>query len=253
MCTRTLLGGLLLTVSITRAEPQTAVVQDPRPLAKAIEYLEAVYGVPITYEDPPYASPSEIADVTDQVRGSKTVGQRILIPRGGSLSFAYETVAPQADKETALLAASAAISGLLANYQTSMGSPRFAVTQEPGSLHVVPTRFMDRTGQVQDLKPILDTTVSLPPEGRTAYKLVIDLCEALSVATGQTLIPGTIPNGLLATHKTAFPVSNISARSVLDKLFADIDAPLSWRLLYDPGLNWYVLNIHPVSMPAKDK
>lgn len=253
MCTRTLLGGLLLTVSITSAELRTAAVQDPRPLAKAVEYLEAVYGVPITYEDPPYAHPSEIADVTDQVRGSKTVGPRILIPLGGSLLIAYESVAPQRDKETALLAASAAASGLLASYQTSMGRPRFAVIQEPGSLHVVPTRFMDRVGQVQDLKPILDTTVSLSPEGRRADKLVIDLCEALSVATGQTLVPGNIPDALLARHKTAFPVSNISARSVLDKLFAEIDVPLSWQLFYDPGLNWYVLNIHPVSVTAKDE
>ncbi len=252
MSTRTLMVGLLLAVCITAAELQTAVVEDPRPLAKAAEYLEAVYGVPITYEDPPYAHPSEITDATALVRGGQTVGRRILIPRGGSLSFAYENM-PQPDKETALLGASTAISGLLTNYQTSTGSARFVVIQELGSLHVVPMRFTDRRGQVQDLKPILDTTVSLLPEGRTAAQLVTDLCEALSVATGQTLIPGNIPDALLARHKTAFPVSNISARSVLDQLFAEIDAPLSWQLFHDPGLNWFVLNIHPVSLPAKGK
>jgi len=257
MQTKTLVAGLVLIVSpklsLTGAEVRTAVVQDPRPLAKALEYLENLYGLPITYEDPPYVHPSQITDVTEQVRGGETMGRRILIPRGGSLSFSYEKLEQTANR-TALLAASAAINGLLANYyQRPQGSPQFAMTSEPGSLHVVPTRITDRTGQLQELKPVLDTAVSLPSEDRTAAKLLVDLCEVLSRTTGQTMIPGNVPYALLARHKTAIPVSNIAARSVLNQLFAEIDVPLSWQLFYDPGLNWYVLNIHPVHSPSKEK
>src|SRR6266481_1560768 len=43
-------------------------VQDPRPLAKAIETLESRNGWIITYEDPRYVNESEIADVTASVR-----------------------------------------------------------------------------------------------------------------------------------------------------------------------------------------
>src|SRR2546426_6553565 len=43
-------------------------VQDPRPLAKAIEILEEKYGFVITYEDPRYTHPSEITDVTEKDR-----------------------------------------------------------------------------------------------------------------------------------------------------------------------------------------
>jgi hypothetical protein len=251
MLTKALQIGLVLTVAMTGAELRTAVVEDPRPLAKALEYLENLYGLPITYEDPPYVHPSEITDATEQIRGGETMGRRILIPRGGSLSFSHENLEQPAEK-TPLFATSAAINGLLAIYQTSPG-PQFAVIAESGCFHIVPTRFTDRTGQVQNLKPILDSAVSLPSEDRTAVKLLVDLCDALSRTTGQTLIPGNVPYSLLARHKTALPVSNIDARSVLNQLFAEIDRPLSWQLFYDPGLNWYVLNIHSVRLQVKEQ
>ena len=85
MQTKTLTAGLALVFSIAGAETRTATVQDGRPVAKALESLESFYGVPITYEDPPYVNPGEIADVTAQVRGGQTVGRRILVPRGSSL------------------------------------------------------------------------------------------------------------------------------------------------------------------------
>jgi hypothetical protein len=252
MQTKTLAIGLALIFSVAGADLRTMTIQDPRPLAKAIESLENLYGVPITYEDPPYVNAGEIADVTAQVRGGQTGGRRILIPRGGSLSFAYEAIEPPLVKDATPVveairhAASDAISGLLANYQTSTGSASFALIQGPGSLHVVPTQFLDQTGQVESLKPILDTSVSLPAEPRTAAKLVGDLRAALTRTTGQTVILGTIPYGLLARHKISLSISDAPARSVLDQLFAEIDAPLSWQLFHDPGLNWYVLNIHLV-------
>ena len=252
MPTKTLVVSFVLAISIAGAETRTATVEDPRPLAKALESLETSYDVPITYEDAPYVNAGEIADVTFQVRGSQSGGRRILVPRGGSLSFAYEAAEEPLANDAARLAASAAITGLLTNYQTA-GGARFVMV--PGSipLHVVPARVIDQAGQMQSLKPILDTPVSLPARPRTAAELVGDLCEALTRTSGQTVIPGNIPYALLGRQQTSFSVSNMAARSALDQLFAEIDAKLSWQLFHDPGLNWYVLNIHLVPSPAKEQ
>ena len=47
------------------ASPNTITVQNPRPVAKAIEELETRYGWQITYEDPPYVYYGDLTDVTD--------------------------------------------------------------------------------------------------------------------------------------------------------------------------------------------
>jgi hypothetical protein len=66
-------------------------------------------------------------------------------------------------------------------------------------------------------------------------------------------VPGAAPYNLLARRQTSLSVSDVAARSVLDQLFAEIQAPLSWQLFYDPTLNWYILNIHLVQPPAKEQ
>ena len=58
--------GLIVTfLGNASASPNTVTVQDPRPVAEAIQELENRYGWQITYEDPPYIHYSDITDVTD--------------------------------------------------------------------------------------------------------------------------------------------------------------------------------------------
>lgn len=250
-----LVGGVTLAFSLAGADLRTATVSGSRPVAKAVEYIEALYGLPITYEDPPYMYDSEVDDVTTQVRGTQGLSNpalpRVLIPRRGALTFQYEALGPRPPKDTAHSAAFQAITDLLVNYPASDGSPRFALIRAPGSIHVVPTRFINGSGRAESLKPMLENGVSLAPKERPAIELLNDICEALSLIKGEKVIVGLIPPWL-ARQKTSFPVSDMAARSVLDRLFAEIEAPLSWQLFYDPGLHWWALNIHVVSSPTKE-
>jgi hypothetical protein len=51
---RLLLAPTLITISgAAYAESRFLAIDDPRPVAKAVEAIEAIYGLPITYEDPP--------------------------------------------------------------------------------------------------------------------------------------------------------------------------------------------------------
>jgi hypothetical protein len=58
---------------------------------------------------------------------------------------------------------------------------------------------------------------------------------------------------LLASRKTKLSVSDMAARSVFDRLFAEMGTPLSWHPYHDPGLNWHVLNIHLVEPAGKEQ
>ena len=57
--------GLIVTfLGNASASPNTVTVQDPRPVANAIQELEKRYGWLITYVAPPYSHNSAITDVT---------------------------------------------------------------------------------------------------------------------------------------------------------------------------------------------
>src|SRR5437016_12809496 len=81
----------VFTLSATvHAEFKSMEVNDPRPVAKAVEQLEALYGFPVTYEDPPYVHGSELADVTDKLHRDRENLNRVVIPKGGPLSWTYD-------------------------------------------------------------------------------------------------------------------------------------------------------------------
>src|SRR5206468_3894529 len=61
------------------------VVDDPRPILKAIELLELRHGWLITYEDAPYVHENDVVDQTSPEY--RATGRRALIPRGGKISI----------------------------------------------------------------------------------------------------------------------------------------------------------------------
>jgi hypothetical protein len=250
-----LLPPLFAICSAAYAEPQLITVNDPRPVARAVAKLEAIYGRHITYEDPPYVHKSEIADVTDQVARDRGVN-KVLIPRGGAFSFTFDVDEPADPRRMKALASTAltprdAILEMLASYDAALGGGEmFDLIESNGLFHVVPYRYTGLSGRRERITPLLDLAVSVSPKQRTAADVVTEICDLLSSATDQTVVLGTTPWSQLARHATTISASREAARSVLSRLLAELPVPLSWRLLYDPGLQWYVLNIHVVGAAA---
>jgi hypothetical protein len=242
---------LLCVADSAVAELQSLTVNDPRPVARAVKELEARFGWPITYEDPPYVNASEVLDVTADVRRDPQSRRRVLVPRGGSLSVGYDRPATQGAAPAAeslaiqRAGAAAAVERVVRTDAASRGARMFAVQESNGLLHVVPTRFIDASGHLQQARPLLDTKISVSPTPRSGNELITEICQTLSLATGYTVVGGTIPRKLLA-RPTEVTAVDEAARSVLSRFLADLPEDLSWQLFYDPGLHWYALNIHVV-------
>jgi hypothetical protein len=233
------------------AQSASIVVTSGRPVASAAEQLEALYGIPVTYEDPPYVHESEIRDVTSQVRRDGQADPKVFVPRGGTFSFVYDASSIGADDRSQKAArASNTIIEVLRSYAALRNAEVFRLAQENGLLHIVPTHFVNSSGQLEQMQPLLDTAISVPPKERDGASLVSEICQSLSTATHQTVIVGTGPWALFAADATTITTSGESARSVLSRLLAEMPVALSWRLLYDPGLHWYVFNVHGVD-PTK--
>ncbi|HEY0557619.1 MAG TPA: hypothetical protein VGG20_25415 [Thermoanaerobaculia bacterium] len=237
------------------AESKSSMVKGPRPVAQAVEQLESLYGFPITYEDPPYVHESEKADVTDQVHRDRQNGDRVLIPKGGSFSYAYILPDAGAYPGGGLRQTTAVVADVLANMLQSHAASRngemFNVTRSNGLFHVVPTHFINESGKVEQLTPLLSMEINISLKSRTSMDLVKEICESLSLVTGQTVILGTIPSSLLASHTTRITTSGEAARSILSRSLQEFNIPLSWQLFYDPGSHVHVLNIHVVTLANK--
>jgi hypothetical protein len=222
-------------------------VNDARPVAKAITMLGARYGWIITYEDPRYAHADDIADVTEKVRrdlGKYPEGQapRVLIPKGGDLNFDYDVLA-----ETNLPSDPGVVVRQLLNAQAATASSaRFRLEKSKSIIHVIPSAIKDRSGRLTPQQSLLDTIVTLSANERTGLQTLEALTESIGKAAQVRIILGNVPLGLFLRHKDSHGVAGQRAREFLVELLRRIspDRPLSWQLLYDPGLQMYALNIY---------
>jgi len=227
-------------------------VEDPRPVAKAIEMLESRYGWAITYEDPRYAHESEIADVALKVRRDLDKYKPgevppVLVPKGGALEFTYD-VAP----DTNLPTDPARVVQRLLDAQTVSGNAGWFRLETIGRImHVIPTTIKNSEGRLVPQESVLDTIISLPAEERTAERKLESICLAISRATNIGVVVGAIPTNWFYQHIDQQGATNQKARDVLANMFEtmaeDSEVNLSWRLFYGPGDKRYVLNVHWVS------
>jgi hypothetical protein len=208
-------------------------VNDPRPVAAAIEEIVRVSGKAITYEDPPVLHRQQMVPM---VRGA-TDDDSLLIPKGGQLRLTLPADASAGQ-------ANAAAQAVVGDYNASRGAATFTVL--PDALtHVVPRQAANASGRLVPVTPVLDSKITLEAKPRSALALIAEICKAVSAASGQQVGLGTIPANQLR-QQVDFGASNEPARKVLEKVIVAsgaTGAPLSWRLLYDPGMKSYFLNI----------
>jgi hypothetical protein len=227
-------------------------VQDPRPLAKAIETLEARYGWIITYEDPPYVHESEIADVTEMVRNplhKSKPGQatKVLVPKGGALVIDYDVMADTglpADRE-------AVIQQLLDANSANGNAGKFRLERTGEVLHVIPIASKNGAGTFAQQESVLDAVITLPAEERSSMQMLDAICAAVSQATKTHVEAGMVPLNPFLQHRDQQGAISEKARSVLLNTLERTGTNMSWRLYYGPGTKRYVLNIHQVPPPNR--
>lgn len=246
-----LAGLFTVAFCCTCAQAQDISVTDERPIAKAIEKLERLYRVPITYEDTLYLNDNDIVDVTAGVRldhdGSNP--ERVLVPARRTITFPSpetQTARAMRSQSGRSAAALAAVTSLLDSYKLAGGTGDFTVSRNSYGLHVVSRAFTDGSGQPQSLKPALESQVSITQRERPAMDVIEEICRQISSRGGRTVDVGTSPINLLANHLVNVDVKNAGARDVLESISKQIGVPMSWQLFCDPGDGGCALNIHAV-------
>lgn len=218
-----------------------------RPLAEAIEMLEAKYSFVITYEDPRYVHASEIEDVTEKVsrnldKFAPGKAPRVLVPKGGTLSFDYDEALTAKPDDRLIL-----VQQLIDANSAQGNAGRFRVEQQGPFIHVIPTAIKNVRGKVVPQASVLDAVISIPRAQRHGMETLEAICEAVSQVSGTRVVSGTVPINLFFRYRDEEGITRAPAREALAKFLAKVGrAPLSWQLLYDPGLKMYALNVHQV-------
>jgi hypothetical protein len=254
-----------------------STVDDPRPVEKAIEQIESIYGIPINYEDPIVIHPGELSDETERLQRTKEHPNRIIVRRSRKLTFEYADIGGEPTSNSNALQTGArkqaltnALLSVLKGYADRGGPETFTINGDNEVFTVSPKNFLDIDGTIRDAAPLLDTKITIFPKQRTRAELLQELCKSLSNIAGVSVQEGWI--GLSSQRMSEFTQisgADIPARSLLTQLLTEFDSAqpsviavenpveastpkplanaglprqLSWKLLFAPG-GGYFLNV----------
>jgi hypothetical protein len=224
---------------------QTSVIEvtDHRPLAVALDRLQAATGVAINYEDIPYENIADLEDVSTPEQRVRHPAYRLRVPCKGQVKATVGPRARESISETLAI-----VYALLSSYRAAGLPGDFKVDQANGMVYVAPSKVLKRTGSLQDAQSLMETVVSVPYAERRVIDCLETITRAISTAAGTRIAVGTFPF-TSAERRVAWGASGIAARDALAALLHKVsDAPASYNLLFDP-MTGYMLNLRFIARP----
>jgi hypothetical protein len=223
--------------------PVKLSVNDPRPVAEAVKQLQEKYGWIITYEDPRLVNEGDLLDVTDPTYlQAHPGGSRALAHKGGHLEISYfvSSATGKPENPTALLQ-------MLLNAHAASANPgRFELKQSGQVFHVIPAQVKDVSGRWVHQASILNIPITFPEKERSVLETLEAITGAISSATQLKVAIGAIPLNFFVRHRTTQSASSEPAREALIRTLESTNRKFSWRLLYDPGMKMFALNVRSV-------
>lgn len=254
-------AGLLALASLCFAQGnlRPISVNSGRPVADAILELERLSGKAINFEDVRYEHPADLADVTDRVmtpaqRALAGPFARVIVPRGGSLTVTVPVDAATQKLTDALLLQNA-LNLLLAQQRSAALPGAYALRNSADRLFVEPVQVRASSGNAVPSPSVLLSPITLALAERTALETLQLVLDQASRGSGHRIDVGSLPLAAFARNRIRFGADRRQASEVLADLLAAVAAvgrapeqapKLSYRLLFDPQLKYYLFNVHVV-------
>jgi peptidoglycan hydrolase-like protein with peptidoglycan-binding domain len=246
---------------------ETISVTGARPVATAMDVIEARYGVLIDYVDPQFAS-SEDTESVSYRPGHATLGPRI-----GTISLQYTQVAGKPEGGIPYISCkvetlgcvpvkawpedgmTALIQQVLSQFATQ-GGQVFLVQKLDMSYgprwEVFPEEARDRSGGFVHQPDILDANIYIPKQQRAPADMLATICDELTNRWGHKFGVASAPIHPFVGFVGELGAENVSAREALANLMG---RTLVLRLFYAPDDGMYYVNIenlpyHPPPRPA---
>lgn len=202
-----------------------------RPVSALVKQLRMRERIPVTYEDPRYATRDDMKE------------QKV------SFTYSVEEIRGSEGPEVA-------ISRMLLEYSAA-GGLTFALVKDGARFHVIPSEVLNKAGTRVRQDSILDTAINVPAARRDGGQLLQAICDEIQKQTGYEVgIGPSAPGNALARYITTEAVINKSARVALQDLLdsATPQATFVWDLYFDPADGGYGLNfayVGPAAAPPE--
>jgi hypothetical protein len=236
ICLLTFPQGATRLRSVDAHQGAGAIVEDSRPVAKAMALLSRQLGWNITYEEPVYVNADDLFVVKN-----KNGDRRTILPRKGLLRLPDEGSMARAQEDPV-----AFLESVIGNEETSRGRvKRFKLLRSESMFHVVPDKVLDAAGRWQTAVPTFDTEITISHGAVNLTEFFEILCANLSAVGPPKVITATLPRGPVA--QTMLPAQERTARvrTLLVEALSKTQVPLKWMLMYDPSSATYYLSICP--------
>ena len=249
--------NLLMTSAFAQTRAITFSVNDFRPLAAAARDIEQISGTPVNYEDLRCDFPGDQKDIT---AGNVTPAQerlngpvKVIVPRGGPLVTTI-TVAGSTSRLPDAGVTYEALTNIVSAYNSSSTLPgRFRLESANGEFFLEPIAMRDASGNTGPVTPVLSTAITLPLQQRNAAETLDLILAQVSKASGFKIGVGSVPMNALAMGQVTIGADQQPASQVLAQLLNALlgygpvlpawSSGLSYRVLYDVQLKYYMFNV----------
>lgn len=251
---------LLVSVGVASAVAQSSpalAVSGSRPLMKADDALESQLNIPINYEDPKLQYAADLQDVTDEVQNPQqraaNPNVRIVVPKRGQLSIAASLLPTQQ-------ASASDVMSLLTQFRMAHEAQnlpgRFTLVQRESMWTVEPSGSRSTTGEFVAASSVLNVHITFPFQSRNAVECLMLFVKAVNQGSPEKIDLGAYPIVALVNAPITCGAADEPANVVLPRMFNQVAAVHSagvpsvmhsYRLLYDPQLRYYLLNVNSVA------
>lgn len=207
-------------------------VTHKRPMAAAAKVFEERFGAVITYEDPPYKCPLDIL-------GNDRTGRS---PTGSIIEMDWKLGSSIDEVLDSLVNV---------HIKPRQGLDVFTLSKEDGAYHIYPYMLNNEECELVPRRSIMSRQISFNAEGVNGVAFLESVCSRLSDVTDEKIVLGPIPENLKETlkgHKSLkISIKSQEAHDCLAEFLGQINADVSWQLLFDPDLEQFKLILHNIS------
>ena len=200
-----------------------------RPLAKALQQLQANLLVPIDYEEAPFENPSDLRTAAVLASGATAAP-------AFALSLDMSTITPYR-----------AVQSVYESYHNAGLPGAYKVVQKNDWISVIPSRIAGTTGLARDVTAVMSRRLTFPTSlrnGRDTLRLIVD---GVSNATESKVILLNQP--FWEDDRISIGANGDQAGDVIHAIGAVINRPISYQCLYDTRSHTYYLNVEIVAPP----
>ncbi len=202
----------------------------PRPLTQILEAFSQKFGWVVSYEDPQFTAPQDLASAPSDNS-----------PRlPGGHDFAVDVPANAPNEEKTLLA-------VIAAYNQSKNPGRFELRKLPsGGFSIAGIAAYDDKGKISPQQVPLDIPITLPSQQRTLGETVNAILQEVSAHNHIQFTLAVAPTSVLDHTNVTIGGNAVQARELLRQSLSEAQVKMYWRLIFDPTSKGYFLDIHTV-------